>query len=235
MAEDTGGGHRGRRHRLSFADPLVVAVGLVLSWPLLCVALWLADRNTLLSFAVVLLGQLCLNLNWAVISDMLLYVVVPTRRGLATSVQILFSHALGDAGSPYEVGQVADALQPYFSNATADATLAATSVNATITSSVHATIPGLHEVTATPDHAKAAHVLALVVPPMPEPDSVAGYRALEASLLLTALALLLAAAFFFACCATVDADRTRAARAARGDDEDSAARQPVMEDDVFVS
>ena len=34
------------------------------------------------------------------------YVVIPTRRSTAEAFQILFSHALGDAGSPYLVGQV---------------------------------------------------------------------------------------------------------------------------------
>ena len=34
------------------------------------------------------------------------YVVIPTRRSLAESVQILISHAFGDAISPYIIGQV---------------------------------------------------------------------------------------------------------------------------------
>ena len=34
------------------------------------------------------------------------YVVVPTRRGTAEAIQILFSHLLGDAGSPYLIGVV---------------------------------------------------------------------------------------------------------------------------------
>jgi len=34
------------------------------------------------------------------------YIVVPNRRATAEAVQILMSHALGDAGSPYLVGQV---------------------------------------------------------------------------------------------------------------------------------
>ena len=39
-------------------------------------------------------------------ADMLLYVVVPTCRSTAEAVQILFSHAFGDAGSPYLIGLV---------------------------------------------------------------------------------------------------------------------------------
>ena len=34
------------------------------------------------------------------------YVVVPTRRSTAEALQILVSHALGDAGSPYLIGIV---------------------------------------------------------------------------------------------------------------------------------
>ena len=34
------------------------------------------------------------------------YVVIPTRRSSAEAFQILFSHALGDAGSPFFVGLV---------------------------------------------------------------------------------------------------------------------------------
>ena len=34
------------------------------------------------------------------------YCVIPTRRSAAESVQILLSHALGDAGSPYLIGVV---------------------------------------------------------------------------------------------------------------------------------
>ena len=39
------------------------------------------------------------------------YVVVPTRRGTAEAIQILFSHLFGDAGSPYLIGIVSDSLK----------------------------------------------------------------------------------------------------------------------------
>jgi hypothetical protein len=42
----------------------------------------------------------------SLLNSALQYVVVPTRRSTAEAFQILFSHALGDAGSPYLVGQV---------------------------------------------------------------------------------------------------------------------------------
>jgi MFS transporter, Spinster family, sphingosine-1-phosphate transporter len=37
---------------------------------------------------------------------------VPTRRSTAEAFQILISHALGDAGSPYLVGLISEALKP---------------------------------------------------------------------------------------------------------------------------
>jgi len=38
-------------------------------------------------------------------------VVVPTRRGSASAIQILISHLFGDAGSPYLIGLVSDSLR----------------------------------------------------------------------------------------------------------------------------
>lgn len=34
------------------------------------------------------------------------YIIIPTRRSTAEAVQILVSHLLGDAGSPWLVGEV---------------------------------------------------------------------------------------------------------------------------------
>ncbi|KAF1379058.1 hypothetical protein PFLUV_G00172090 [Perca fluviatilis] len=50
-------------------------------------------------------------MNWAIVADMLLYVVVPTRRSTAEALQIVISHLLGDAGSPYMIGVVSDSLR----------------------------------------------------------------------------------------------------------------------------
>ena len=49
-----------------------------------------------------------MNLNWSIVADILLYVVAPACRGTAEAVQILTSHAFGDAGSPYLIGLVSD-------------------------------------------------------------------------------------------------------------------------------
>ena len=55
---------------------------------------------------MIFIGETFLCLNWALVTDIVLYVVIPTRRSTAEAGQILFSHLLGDAGSPYLVGVV---------------------------------------------------------------------------------------------------------------------------------
>merc|ERR1712020_505739 len=61
-------------------------------------------------FAFLFLGEVALNLNWSIVADMLLYIVTPTCRSTAEAIQILASHAFGDAGSPYLIGLVSDGL-----------------------------------------------------------------------------------------------------------------------------
>lgn len=91
------------------ADPLICALGLLVCTPFLYFALVLSRYNTIATWILIFLGETALCLNWAIIADILLYTVIPTRRSAAESVQILMSHLLGDAGSPYLIGVVADA------------------------------------------------------------------------------------------------------------------------------
>lgn len=44
------------------------------------------------------------------------YVVMPTRRSTAEAFQILISHAFGDAGSPYMIGLISEALKAAMHN-----------------------------------------------------------------------------------------------------------------------
>ncbi|KAK3767380.1 hypothetical protein RRG08_049748 [Elysia crispata] len=92
------------------ADPLTCALGLISCVPFLFFALVISRYNTLITWILIFLGETMLCLNWAVTADILLYVVIPTRRSLAESVQILISHAFGDAISPYIIGQISDTL-----------------------------------------------------------------------------------------------------------------------------
>ncbi|KAJ4931614.1 hypothetical protein JOQ06_010058 [Pogonophryne albipinna] len=99
------------RTQTARADPLVCAAGLLLSAPFLYLAIVFAQSSTVATYIFIFLGETFLSMNWAIVADILLYVVVPTRRATAESLQIVFSHLLGDAGSPYLIGVVSDSLQ----------------------------------------------------------------------------------------------------------------------------
>ncbi|XP_026840879.1 protein spinster isoform X3 [Drosophila persimilis] len=99
--------------RYQSADPVICAFGLLLSAPLLFGACLMVSSHELGTYLLIFFGQLALNLNWAVVADILLYVVVPTRRSTAEAFQILISHALGDAGSPYLVGAMSEVIMKH--------------------------------------------------------------------------------------------------------------------------
>ncbi|KAL2076781.1 hypothetical protein ACEWY4_027622 [Coilia grayii] len=88
------------------ADPLVCAAGLLLAAPFLFLAIAFAQASTIATYVFIFLGETFLSMNWALVADILLYVVVPTRRSTAEAFQIVLSHLLGDAGSPYLIGVV---------------------------------------------------------------------------------------------------------------------------------
>ncbi|KAG8200201.1 hypothetical protein JTE90_024982 [Oedothorax gibbosus] len=92
------------------ADPLICAFGVLVSVPLVFSGIVVADYTIIPAWILIFLGQVCLCVNWTIVADMLLYVVIPTRRSMAEALQILFSHALGDATSPYIIGIVSDAI-----------------------------------------------------------------------------------------------------------------------------
>ncbi|XP_026669694.1 protein spinster isoform X2 [Ceratina calcarata] len=99
------------RVRWHQADPLICAAGLLISVPLLFFATLTANTDSVACYALVFFGQLSLNLNWSIVADILLYVVIPTRRSTAEAFQILFAHAFGDAGSPYLIGLLSEGLK----------------------------------------------------------------------------------------------------------------------------
>ena len=94
----------------SRADTYVCAFGLIGCAPFLFLALCFSKEYTMPTWGLIFIGETLLSLNWALVTDILLYIVVPNRRATAEAVQILMSHALGDAGSPYIVGQWADVI-----------------------------------------------------------------------------------------------------------------------------
>ncbi|XP_028841674.1 protein spinster homolog 1 [Denticeps clupeoides] len=93
------------------ADPLVCAAGLLLAAPFLYLSVVCAQGSTVATYVFIFFGETFLSMNWAIVADILLYVVVPTRRSTAEAFQIVLSHLMGDAGSPYLIGVVSDSLK----------------------------------------------------------------------------------------------------------------------------
>ncbi|KAM5152524.1 protein spinster homolog 1 [Mantella aurantiaca] len=91
-------------------DPIVCACGLLSSAPFLYLSLVFADTSLVATYIFIFIGETLLSLNWAIVADILLYVVIPTRRSTAEAMQIMVSHLLGDAGSPYLIGVISDAV-----------------------------------------------------------------------------------------------------------------------------
>lgn len=94
------------RERFNRIDPVICAAGLICGVPLIMSAVLLENTAPLATWFLFFIGLTLLSLNWSVVPDMLLYTVLPTRRGTASAIQILISHMFGDAASPYIVGAV---------------------------------------------------------------------------------------------------------------------------------
>uniref|UniRef100_A0A670XX86 SPNS lysolipid transporter 3, sphingosine-1-phosphate (putative) n=1 Tax=Pseudonaja textilis TaxID=8673 RepID=A0A670XX86_PSETE len=81
------------------ADPLICAVGLFSSSPCMYLAIMLAEKSIVAAYILIALAVFFLSLNWAIVADILLYVVKPACQSTALSLQIFMSHLLGDAGN----------------------------------------------------------------------------------------------------------------------------------------
>ncbi|KAJ7997338.1 hypothetical protein DPEC_G00227950 [Dallia pectoralis] len=101
------------RYRVANADPLICAVGMLSSAPFFFAAIILASTSIPATYVFIGIGETLLSLNWSILADILLYVVVPTRRATAEALQIMVIHLLGDAGSPYLIGSISDILSRY--------------------------------------------------------------------------------------------------------------------------
>ncbi|XP_021357909.1 protein spinster homolog 1-like isoform X2 [Mizuhopecten yessoensis] len=111
------GGETSRRLKTRYprADPIICAGGMIVGAPLLFFALYVCRYNTTVAWVLIFFGETAVCINWSIVNDILLYVVIPTRRALASAGQIFVCHALGDASSPYIVGLVSDALAKGYS------------------------------------------------------------------------------------------------------------------------
>ncbi|CAG4982939.1 unnamed protein product [Parnassius apollo] len=93
------------------AHAVICGAGLLVSAPAMALGMLTTQNYFYAPFIFMFIGEVALNLNWAIVADMSLYVVIPPRRSTAEAFQILISHMLGDAGSPYLVGVISESLK----------------------------------------------------------------------------------------------------------------------------
>ncbi|XP_055370605.1 sphingosine-1-phosphate transporter SPNS2 isoform X2 [Betta splendens] len=99
------------RQKTERADPLVCAVSMLGSAIFICLIFVVAKKSIVGAYVCIFIGETLLFLNWAITADILMFVVIPTRRATAVALQGFISHLLGDAGSPYLIGLISDSLQ----------------------------------------------------------------------------------------------------------------------------
>ena len=100
------------RPKYEWIDPVICGVSLLVSIPFLIGGILLAKNHLDIAFGIIFIGMCFLNTNWSVAVDMTIYVITPTRRATAEAIHLMLTHALGEAGAPYLVGVLADALKP---------------------------------------------------------------------------------------------------------------------------
>ncbi|XP_043910129.1 protein spinster homolog 2-like isoform X2 [Protopterus annectens] len=93
------------------ADPLVCAISMLGSAIFICLIFVAAKTSIWGAYICIFIGETLLFSNWAITADILMYVVIPTRRATAMALQGFTSHLLGDAGSPYLIGLISDAIR----------------------------------------------------------------------------------------------------------------------------
>uniref|UniRef100_A0A182MBY2 Major facilitator superfamily (MFS) profile domain-containing protein n=1 Tax=Anopheles culicifacies TaxID=139723 RepID=A0A182MBY2_9DIPT len=179
------------------ADPYICAVGLIVSSPLLICAMFMVRVNIYATYTLIFFGELALNLNWAIVADILLYVVVPTRRSTAEAFQILISHAFGDAGSPYFVGLISEAIKRVIRVGGV-----ALSVGTYMNLEPTQTIPVLSQL--------AENTTVRMLQSMPDDDPpLIKFRALQYALFSTCFVEILGGVFFLITAIYIDRDRSR--------------------------
>ncbi|CAB4065066.1 SPNS [Lepeophtheirus salmonis] len=106
------------RNRFPRIDPIICGTGLLLSCPFLLCGIAFSLNGINQTYALIFLGQTFLNTNWAITVDMSMYVVLPTVRSTAEGFQLMATHALGEAGSPYLIGLLTDYIRTTNENTT---------------------------------------------------------------------------------------------------------------------
>lgn len=209
------------KHKYEKADPLICASGLLLSAPLVFAAIIFAGKSLPLCFVCMFFGELFLNLNWSIVADMLLYVVAPLRRSTAEAFQILISHALGDAGSPYLIGLLSVLFHPTIhtvlstmggnidgvNNTTSTASLLSLSSSSNLSTSM-----------SVPSSIISPHRTSSSLGVGPSPKSEDDFFPLQYALYITSFVEVLGAIFFLLTSIYIVQDRTKAERELSGED-----------------
>jgi len=94
------------------ADPYVCALGSLIAVPTLYILILItrsADQVVFWFITGIAISAMCLS--WTIVADVLLYVIYPTKRSIASALNILISHLFGDAFSPYVIGAISDGLR----------------------------------------------------------------------------------------------------------------------------
>ncbi|XP_043996793.1 protein spinster homolog 2 isoform X6 [Gambusia affinis] len=104
------------RRKTGRADPLVCAVSMLGSAIFICLIFVVAKNSIVGAYVCIFIGETLLFVNWALTADILMFVIIPTRRATAVAFQSFTSHLLGDAGSPYLIGKISDKLQERFAS-----------------------------------------------------------------------------------------------------------------------
>lgn len=77
--------------RFPRAHPVICGTGLLVSAPAMCLAMLLAEYNIYVTFTLMFVAELALNLNWALVADMSLVRDTLSRFRLALDLDFLFS------------------------------------------------------------------------------------------------------------------------------------------------
>lgn len=93
------------------ADALISAIGSFLTFPFLLICFELVDKSIIATWLTIFFAIVFLSLNWAIYVDMLMYIIVPSRRSYANALQITISHLFGDASGPYIIGFISDIIR----------------------------------------------------------------------------------------------------------------------------
>ncbi|KAK5970081.1 hypothetical protein GCK32_002291 [Trichostrongylus colubriformis] len=93
------------------ADAIVCGLGALIGVPTLFVSIHEIQYSMVVCWVFMFICITATCFNWAINVDMLMAVVVPSRRNAANSWQILLSHLFGDASGPYILGLISDAIR----------------------------------------------------------------------------------------------------------------------------